>query len=67
VANNAGADFKAISEHLSTKLGVKGKALFQPLRVALTGQLHGPQMAGLLTLIGKNSCIARFEAAKKTK
>jgi glutamyl-tRNA synthetase len=62
---NFGADFKAISEHLTVKLGVKGKNLFQPLRVALTGELHGPQMAGLITLIGAERCIKRFEDAKK--
>jgi glutamyl-tRNA synthetase len=62
---NFGADFKVISDHLTAKLGVKGKNLFQPLRLALTGQLHGPQMAGIITLIGKDRCIKRFEAAKK--
>ncbi|MDF2529730.1 MAG: gltX1 [Gammaproteobacteria bacterium] len=66
-AQKYGADFKAISEHITAKLGVKGKDLFQPLRVALTGQLHGPQMAGLLSLIGKNMAIKRFEAAKHIK
>jgi glutamyl-tRNA synthetase len=64
---NFGADFKAISEHLTDKLGVKGKQLFQPLRVALTGELHGPQMAGLVTLIGKERCVKRFEDAKRYK
>ncbi|MDO8954195.1 MAG: glutamate--tRNA ligase [Gammaproteobacteria bacterium] len=63
----SGADFKAISDHLTVSLGVKGKNLFQPLRVALTGQLHGPQMAGLVTLIAKERCIARFSAAKNNK
>ncbi|MDF2690983.1 MAG: gltX 2, partial [Gammaproteobacteria bacterium] len=61
---NFGADFKAMSEHLTSKLGVKGKNLFQPLRLALTGQLHGPQMANLLSLIGRDRAIKRFEQAK---
>jgi glutamyl-tRNA synthetase len=33
-------------------LGVKGKALFMPLRLALTGRPHGPEMKKLLPLIG---------------
>jgi glutamyl-tRNA synthetase len=31
---------------------LKGRALFLPLRLALTGQDHGPELAGLLPLIG---------------
>ncbi len=47
-----GADFKAVSEMVRTQLAVSGKALFQPLRAALTGELDGPEMAKLLPLIG---------------
>jgi glutamyl-tRNA synthetase len=41
----------------------KGKALFLPLRLALTGQDHGPEMAALLPLIGRERAIARLRAA----
>ncbi len=41
----------------------KGKALFQPLRQALTGMDHGPDMAALLPLIGRDAALARLEAA----
>jgi glutamyl-tRNA synthetase len=37
---------------VSAKTGLKGKALFMPLRLALTGQAHGPEMKNLLPLIG---------------
>jgi glutamyl-tRNA synthetase len=33
--------------------GRKGKALFMPLRHALTGQPHGPEMAELMPLLQK--------------
>ncbi len=33
--------------------GAKGKALFQPLRLALTGREHGPELKLLLPLIGR--------------
>lgn len=36
---------------VSASTGVKGKALFMPLRLALTGQAHGPEMRKLLPLI----------------
>jgi len=47
-----GADFKAVSETLRQTRAVSGKALFQPLRAALMGELDGPEMAKLLPLIG---------------
>ena len=40
----------------------KGKALFLPLRQALTGMDHGPEMAALLPLIGKERTITRLKA-----
>ena len=39
---------------------VKGKELFQPLRLALTGQEHGPELKHLLPLIGRGRASARL-------
>jgi glutamyl-tRNA synthetase len=41
--------------------GIKGKALFQPLRLALTGREHGPELKQLLPLIGRSRALARLE------
>jgi glutamyl-tRNA synthetase len=41
--------------------GAKGKALFQPLRLALTGRAHGPELKVLLPLIGRARAMARLE------
>ena len=43
--------------------GRSGKALFQPLRRALTGRDSGPEMAVLLPLIGRDETAARLRAA----
>ena len=43
--------------------GRKGKALFLPLRLALTGRDHGPDMAALLPLIGEDEARARLARA----
>ncbi len=43
--------------------GRKGKALFLPLRQALTGMDHGPDMKELLPLIGEAEARARLEHA----
>ena len=41
----------------------KGKALFLPLRLALTAREHGPDMAALLPLIGRDAALERLQAA----
>ncbi len=40
--------------------GAKGKELFMPLRLALTGRPHGPEMNNLLPLIGRENILARL-------
>jgi glutamyl-tRNA synthetase len=45
---------------VSAKTGAKGKALFRPLRMALTGQPHGPEMKKLLPLIGPERAAKRL-------
>lgn len=53
-------DYAAITGCLKETLSVKGKGLFQPLRVALTGQLHGPELAPMLRLIGRKAALERI-------
>jgi glutamyl-tRNA synthetase len=45
---------------VKAKTGAKGKALFQPLRLALTGQPHGPELKQLLPLIGRARALSRL-------
>ena len=45
---------------ITAKTGTKGKALFMPLRLALTGQPHGPEMKKLLPLIGPERAAKRL-------
>jgi glutamyl-tRNA synthetase len=44
--------WKSWTTAITEATGVKGRALYQPLRLALTGEEHGPEMAALLPLIG---------------
>jgi glutamyl-tRNA synthetase len=46
---------------LKEKTGRKGKDLFMPLRQALTGQDHGPEMKMILCSIGREKTLARLE------
>ena len=52
--------WKAWTEAVKAKTGAKGKALFMPLRLALTGVEHGPELAALLPLIGPERAAARL-------
>ena len=46
-----GSDLKTILDTLKQEHSVKGKALFMPLRVALTGMTHGPELAPIFALM----------------
>ena len=45
--------------------GAKGKGLFQPLRLALTGTLEGPEMRPVVALLSPSTLRSRFEAARQ--
>jgi glutamyl-tRNA synthetase len=47
-----GSTWRGWTEAVKAATGAKGKALFLPLRLALTGRDHGPELAPLLPLIG---------------
>ena len=52
----------ALTGALKEATGRKGRALFLPLRLALTGREHGPDMAALLPLIGKDRALDRLRS-----
>ena len=55
--------WRALTDALKQTTGRKGRALFLPLRRALTGRDHGPDMAALLPLIGRERAVARLTPA----
>jgi glutamyl-tRNA synthetase len=56
--------WSAWSSAVKQASGAKGKALFQPLRLALTGREHGPELKLLLPLIGRVRAAARLEGKR---
>lgn len=54
------SSWTAFVDAVKAKTGAKGKALFMPLRQALTGMDHGPEMAPLFALIGEEKARARL-------
>ncbi|WP_432768613.1 MAG: glutamate--tRNA ligase [Sphingopyxis sp.] len=59
-----GADpWRALTDAVKAATGAKGRALFLPLRRALTGRDHGPDMGDLLPLIAKDQALARLSGS----
>ena len=63
LAANTG-DFKAWTRAIAEATGRKGARLFMPLRSALTGATHGPELAPLVGLMGKARVVGRLESAR---
>ncbi len=52
--------FQKIQEVVKTTSGAKGKNLFMPMRVCLTGQTHGPELKLVVPLLGTKRCLRRI-------
>jgi glutamyl-tRNA synthetase len=57
--------WRTLTEQLKQSTGKKGRELFHPLRLALTGRESGPEMAGLIQRMGKDRAVERLSAAAK--
>lgn len=62
--NEENINFKNLITQLQAKLKIKGKALFSPLRLALTGRSDGPELGQLFTLIGVEKIRKRIQHAQ---
>ncbi|VXB79896.1 glutamyl-tRNA synthetase [Exiguobacterium sp. 8H] len=51
---------KAATKATQKATGQKGKNLFMPIRVATTGQTHGPELPNAISLIGKERVLKRL-------
>ena len=51
---------KAAMKATQKATGQKGKNLFMPIRVATTGQTHGPELPNAISLIGKERVLKRL-------
>ncbi len=57
--------WKVLTDDVKASTGKKGRELFHPLRLALTGRDSGPEMAGLLKRMGKDRALRRLLAAAR--
>ncbi len=56
---------KSVMKGIQKSTGVKGKKLFMPVRVALTGADHGPELVNIIYLLGKQNILKRIEYIEK--
>jgi len=69
-AERSGNDLSAIAAAARAQSGRKGAALYMPLRVALTGRTHGPELAPLLRAMPAHAVrerLARFASSSASK
>lgn len=54
---------KGMLKEMGKELGIKGKQIFMPVRVALTGSTHGPDLSQVVVILGKNKVLSRLNSA----
>lgn len=52
IINNLGIELK--------EYGIKGKLLYMPIRAAITGQTHGPELPKVMSILGLTNCVERI-------
>ena len=52
---------KAMFKEIQKEHGIKGKNLFMGSRIILTGQMHGPDLNNIVTLLGKEKCLHNLD------
>ena len=55
--------FNHLMKTVQKQTGIKGKALWMPVRVALTGRLHGPELGAVAEIFGVEKCRSRIHHA----
>ena len=61
----AAEPWRTLTDEVKQISGKKGRELFHPLRLALTGRESGPEMAGLVARMGRDLAVRRLEAAAR--
>lgn len=53
-------NLNGVIEKVKVNMNVKGKLLYMPIRIAVSGKMHGPELAESLYLIGKEKVLSRL-------
>lgn len=55
------AGVKAVLKSMVKELKLGGKKVYMPIRVALTGKMHGPELFHIIPIIGRDKAVARID------
>lgn len=58
------ATIKALIKSIQKETGIKGRKLFMPIRIAVSGQMHGPELARVIELLGKEKVLNHIRQVK---
>ena len=61
----SGATVKVLLKQMTKELKLGGKFVYMPVRVALTGQMHGPELYDVIPLLGRENVLKRLEVTEK--
>ena len=52
--------YSSAVKYTKEKTGAKGKELFMPIRAAITGKIHGPELDKVFAVLGKDVSLRRL-------
>ncbi len=55
---------KPLIKEIQKETGIKGRKLFMPIRIATSGQMHGPELANVLEVLGKAKVLDHISQVK---
>jgi nondiscriminating glutamyl-tRNA synthetase len=61
-SGNPQENYVAAIKYTKEKTGAKGKELFMPIRAALTGKVHGPELDKVFAILGKDTASQRLKS-----
>jgi len=62
LAEWSGDAVKSTIQQVGRDLGIRGRQLFQPIRYAVTGRTHGPELPVIVELLGRDETVKRLRA-----
>ena len=59
------ANIKPLTKQIQKETGIKGRNLFMPIRIAVSGQMHGPELPQLIEVLGKEKVLNHIEQVQQ--
>ena len=57
-------NIKPLMKEIQKETGVKGRKLFMPIRIAVSGQMHGPDLPSVIEVLGKEKALDHIKQVK---